>query len=137
MNAPRKPDSQHADDETAAQSPRLINMNELDIDDESSEVKAADAVIERSERAAMMRRARQKGGTGGAVMMGAMMALQGLIETPRKEPIAVVVDAASEPINPDADGITLQLDDTSLFAPPLPPLKPPVMRKRKWGSNRR
>ena len=57
MNAPRKPDSQHADDETAAQSPRLINMNELDIDDESSEVKAADAVIERSERAAMMRRA--------------------------------------------------------------------------------
>jgi hypothetical protein len=90
-----------------------------------------------SERVAMMRRARKKGGTGGAMMMGAMMAMQGIIEAPRKEPISVVVDAATEPINPDEDGIKLSLDDQSLFAPPLPPLKPPTARKRKWGSNRR
>jgi hypothetical protein len=103
-----------------------------------SDIETHDDDVENvSERVAMMRRARQRGGTGGAMMMGAMMAMQGLIEAPRKEPIAVVVDAATEPINPDADGIALSLDDRSLFAPPLPPLKPPTMRKRKWGSNRR
>jgi hypothetical protein len=90
-----------------------------------------------SERAAMMRRARQKAGVGGAAMAGAMMALQGILEGPKKEAIAVVVAAPTEPINPDAEGISLQLSDRSLFAPPLAPLKPPKTRRRKWGSSSR
>lgn len=95
------------------------------------------AINEETERAAMMRRARQKAGVGGAMMAGAMMALQGVLEGPKRDPIAVVVAAPTEPINPDAEGISLQLEDRSLFAPPLAPLRPPRARKRKWGSSNR
>jgi hypothetical protein len=95
------------------------------------------AIYQESERAAMMRRARQKAGVGGAAMAGAMMALQGILEGPKKEPIAIVVAAPTEPINPDAEGISLKLDDRSLFAPPMAPLKPPKARRRKWGTSGR
>jgi hypothetical protein len=96
-----------------------------------------DEALTETEHAAMLRRARQKGGVGGAMMVGAMMALQGIIEGPRKDPIAVVVAAPTEPINPDAEGISLQLSDRTLFAPPLAPMRAPKAKGRKWGTSGR
>ena len=64
-----------------------------------------------------------------------MLGIDKVLGRKPREEIPVVVDAPTEPIDIDADGISVQLDDdTSVVAPPLPrtpPKVPPARRRRR------
>jgi hypothetical protein len=86
------------------------------------------------ERADMMRRARKIGGLPGAVIAGALLGWREILEKP-KDKQAVVVEASSEPVDMDADGITVPLEGVGhAVMPPLPPLPsayaPHTVRRR-------
>jgi hypothetical protein len=51
-----------------------------------------------------------------------MLGLRDVLSGPKKEQIAVVVDAPTEPIDLDEHGINVDIDETRLSAPALPPL---------------
>ncbi len=91
-----------------------------------------------ADNATMIKRARQHGGIGGAIIAGAMIAMRDILEGPPKEPSAVVVDAASEPGDIDADGISVKVASTLVVSPPLPPLpvRTPAPRRRRRRHNR-
>jgi ferric-dicitrate binding protein FerR (iron transport regulator) len=83
----------------------------------------------------MRRRARQRGGLAGAVVMGAMLGIRDVLEGPPKDPVAVVVDAPGEPGDIDADGLSVILDEVTVAAPALPPA-PPLRSPRRGGRSR-
>jgi hypothetical protein len=89
------------------------------------------------DRAAVIRRARKIGGLPGAVLAGALMGLKDVLDPP-KDKQAVVVEASSEPHDIDKDGIDMELDGTRrAVAPPLPPMLPhPVRRRRRRHHER-
>lgn len=72
--------------------------------------------------------ARRQHGIAGAIMAGAMLAIDeamGLRKVKQEAPI--VIDASSDPLDIDSDGIDIPVDDqTSVFAPPQPRSKPHV-----------
>jgi hypothetical protein len=73
---------------------------------------------------------------GGALAV-AMLTMQNIFEGQKPDPIAVVVNSKTPKINPDADGISITIDDNGIYAPPLPRARPKKnMKKRKWGSVR-
>ncbi len=74
--------------------------------------------------AELRRRARQRHGVGGAILMGAMLGIRDVLEGPPKDPIAVVVDAPGEPGDIDSDGIEVALAEVTVAAPALPPAPP-------------
>jgi hypothetical protein len=80
------------------------------------------AITPVTDHAAVIRRARSKAGGGGAILAGAMLGLRDVLSGPKKEQIAVVVDAPTEPIDLDEHGINVDIDETRLSAPALPPL---------------
>jgi hypothetical protein len=82
----------------------------------------------------MMRRARSKGGGGGAILAGAMIGLRDALEGPKKDQIAIVVDAPTEPIDLDEHGISVNIEDTQLSAPALPPLPERMSKPRRRRS---
>jgi hypothetical protein len=82
----------------------------------------------------MLRRARSKGGGGGAILAGAMIGLRDALEGPKKEQIAIVVDAPTEPIDLDEHGIQVNIEDTQLSAPALPPLPERMSKPRRRRS---
>jgi hypothetical protein len=88
-----------------------------------------------TDHAAVIRRARSKAGGGGAILAGAMLGLRDVLSGPKKEQIAVVVDAPTEPIDLDEHGIQVDIDDTRVSAPALPPLPEAVLKpkRRKRG----
>ena len=94
------------------------------------------------ERADMMRRARKIGGLPGAVIAGALLGWREILEKP-KDKQAVVVEASSEPVDIDADGITVPLAGVGhAVMPPLPPLPSahaprPVRRRSRHHVRRR
>jgi hypothetical protein len=83
-----------------------------------------------TDHASVMRRARERGGSGGALLAGAMLGLRDALEGPKKEQIAIVVDAPTEPIDVDEEGIRIDFDDTSVAAPALPPME--TRKVTKW-----
>jgi hypothetical protein len=87
-----------------------------------------------NETVSMLRRARSKGGGGGAILAGAMIGLRDALEGPKKEQIAIVVDAPTEPIDLDEHGIQVNIEDTQLSAPALPPLPERMSKPRRRRS---
>lgn len=90
-----------------------------------------------SERAAMLQRAKANGGTGGAMLMGALLGIKDVLEKPREQP-AVVMEASGQPHDIDADGLEMDLDDERrAVAPPLPVMNHLTSkRKRRFGRRR-
>lgn len=61
--------------------------------------------------AALIRRAREKHGTLGAMVAGGMLGLEKVFERPAKEEIPAVWEAAGEPHDIDDEGISVAVDD--------------------------
>lgn len=61
--------------------------------------------------AALIRRAREKHGTLGAMVAGGMLGLEKVFERPAKEEIPAVWEAAGEPHDIDGEGISVDVDD--------------------------
>jgi hypothetical protein len=100
------------------------------IDPDARQAAIDAAHIARAEREVLERRraaieaGRRKGGVAGAAMAGAMMVMAEIVEGPKKDDAPVVVQANSDPIDVDADGITVELDDQAVEAPALERLDP-------------
>ena len=79
-----------------------------------------------------VRRARERGGLPAVALAGALMGLREVLEGPPKDPAPVVVQANSDPVDLEADGVHLVVEGASVEAPPLPPyaLRPTSGRRR-------
>jgi hypothetical protein len=77
--------------------------------------------------------AKRRHGLGGAMLAAGMLGLdQAVLGRKPREEIPVVVDANSDPVDIDADGISVALgDDTQVVAPPLPRTPPKLSRRPK------
>lgn len=84
-----------------------------------------------AQRASAIAAGRRKGGVAGAAMAGAMMAVAEIYEGPPKEDAPVTVEASSDPIDIDRDGVDVQVGDVDVSAPPLERLDPVVGDQRK------
>ena len=62
---------------------------------------------------------RRRGGVAGAAMAGAMMVMSEIVEGPKKDDAPVVVEANSDPLDVDRDGVTVDLAQLTVEAPPL------------------
>jgi hypothetical protein len=113
-----------------ATSSTVVDANQPDAD-EPARSKDGWATGPTNETVSMMRRARAKGGGGGAILAGAMIGLRDALEGPKKEQIAIVVDAPTEPIDLDEHGIQVNIEDTQLSAPALPPLPERMAKPRR------
>lgn len=88
------------------------------------------AYIEAAQRARLERRqaaieaGRRKGGVAGAAMAGAMMVMSEIVEGPKKDDAPVVVESNSDPTDVDRDGVTVDLAELTVEAPPLERLDP-------------
>ncbi len=74
---------------------------------------------------------RRKGGAAGAAMAGAMLAVAEIYEGPPKEDAPVTVEASSDPIDVDKDGIDLTVGEVGVGSPALERLDPVVGDPRK------
>lgn len=82
----------------------------------------------------VIKRTRARYGGAGAGLAAAMLAVRDILEKPKDE-IAVVVDAPSDPVDLDNDGVVVPLDEGVIAqAPPQarPPVDPSVARA--WVS---
>jgi hypothetical protein len=70
--------------------------------------------------------ARRKHGAAGAMLAAGMFGVDIALGRKPKEEIPVVVDAAGEPTDLDADGIRIPIDDDTHVATPALPRTPPV-----------
>lgn len=61
--------------------------------------------------AALIRRARQRHGTLGAVVAGGMLGIDKVLGRPAKEEIPAVWESTGEPLDIDGSGISVDLDD--------------------------
>lgn len=68
----------------------------------------------------LVRRAAQRYGTVGAMLAGGMVVFDKLLERKPKQEAAVVIEASSEPIDIDNDGITVELNDHLTVHSPAP-----------------
>ncbi|MFM7685073.1 MAG: hypothetical protein ACKPDI_03990 [Actinomycetota bacterium] len=76
--------------------------------------------------------ARRKHGAAGAVLAAGMFGVDIALGRKPKEEVPVVVDAAGEPGDLDADGIRIALDEaTSVVTPALPRTVPVVAKPRR------
>ena len=71
-------------------------------------------------------------GKGGMFLAAGMLGLEKILQEKKKPESVQVQEAASEPVDVDADGITVPIDDsTSVNAPPLAPRPPLTTPRRK------
>jgi hypothetical protein len=77
-------------------------------------------------RASAIAAGRRKAGLAGAAMAGAMLAVSDIVEGPKKDDAPVVVEASSDPLDVDTDGVALTVDGVDVAAPPLTRLPPVV-----------
>lgn len=68
----------------------------------------------------IVRRAAQRYGTVGAMLAGGMVVFDKLLGRKPKEEAAVVIEASSEPLDIDRDGITVELDNNITVYSPAP-----------------
>ena len=82
----------------------------------------------------MVRRAAQRYGTVGAMLAGGMVVFDKLLGRKPKEEAAVVIEASSDPLDIDRDGITVELDNNITVYSPAPSKRVGglrVVRKRR------
>ncbi len=89
-----------------------------------------------SDDAAVIRRARQKTGSGGAILAGAMLGLRDILEGPKKTEVAIVVAAPTEPVDLDEEGIRVTIGDTVVMTGKLAPLPEQVKHRRRRRRRR-
>jgi hypothetical protein len=65
------------------------------------------------------------------------MGLREALEGPPKDPAPVVVQAASDPVDLEEDGVHLVVDGSSVAAPPLAPYVARQPESRRRGRRRR
>jgi len=103
-----------------------VEPTEPDDDEASADGVPVDGVPDLSIEPTPIATARRQHGIAGAIMAGAMLAIDeamGLRKVKQEAPI--VIDASSDPLDIDTDGIDIPVDDqTSIFAPPQPRSKP-------------
>ncbi len=77
--------------------------------------------------------ARRRYGVGGAMMAGGMLGIEKALELrPAKEEVPIVVEAATEPVDIDDEGIDVDIDDeTWVYAPPQPRSRPQTKVPRR------
>jgi len=77
--------------------------------------------------------ARRRHGTRGAILAAGMFGVDQVYNGRKvKQEAPIVVDAASEPVDLDSDGITVPVDDeTDVVAPPLPRTEPVDTKRRR------
>ena len=77
--------------------------------------------------------ARRRHGAGGAMLAAGMFAIDQVYNGRKvKEEAPIVVDASSDPVDVDKDGITVPVDEhTDVVAPPLPRTEPVDGNRRK------
>lgn len=80
-------------------------------------------------RASAIAAGRRKAGLAGAAMAGAMLAVSDIVDGPKKDDAPVVVEASSDPLDVDADGVAVTVGDVDVAAPPLERLDPVVKRR--------
>lgn len=68
----------------------------------------------------LIRRAAQRYGTVGAMLAGGMVVFDKLLGRKPKQDAAVVIEASSDPIDIDNDGITVELNDQLTVHSPAP-----------------
>jgi hypothetical protein len=118
----------HAPDDAA---PPLRDSDVIDV-----ELHAADEVIDSIEPASdPIATARRRHGAAGAVLAAGLFGVDIALGRKPKEEAPIVVDASSDPLDIDKDGIRIPVDaDTHVWSPPLPPSQPaaakPAKRKR-------
>ncbi|MEM1334633.1 MAG: hypothetical protein AAGG08_14370, partial [Actinomycetota bacterium] len=72
-----------------------------------------EALAER--RVAAIEAGRRKGGTAGAAMAGAMLAISAIYEGPKRDEIVAVSETPDEPDDIDVDGITVSMDGAEFW----------------------
>jgi hypothetical protein len=88
----------------------------------------------------MIAEGRRKAGAVGAMMAGAMIAIRDVVESPKKDDGSVVVDAPTDPLDLDDDGVTLGADEVGGdhdIAVPAQPRKAPIVAGRRASRRRR
>jgi hypothetical protein len=90
-----------------------LDPDDIDVEAITEEERAA------SRRASAIEAGRRKGGTAGAAMAGAMLALAEIYEGPKKgDDIVAVSEHPGEPGDIDKDGIDVSVGDVDVWAPP-------------------
>jgi hypothetical protein len=105
------------------------NVHDVSGDDETPDDDAAEPDF--TPRSDPIETARRRHGTAGAVLAAGLFGIDVALGRKPKEEIPVVVDAPTEPIDIDADGIRLEVDEaTTVVAPALPRADPPRRARR-------
>jgi hypothetical protein len=82
--------------------------------------------------------AKRRHGAAGAMLAAGMLGIdQALSGRKPREEIPVVVDANSDPVDIDTDGITVSLDHADVIAPALPRTEPKVPKAERSPWRRR
>lgn len=74
---------------------------------------------EAARRKAAIEAGRRRAGPAGAAMAGIMLAISDIYEPRRRDEIVAVAEAPSDPVDIDADGIALSVDELDVWAPPV------------------
>lgn len=76
--------------------------------------------------------ARRRHGAAGAILAAGMFGMDIALGRKVKEEAPIVVAASDQPIDIEADGIEIPVDEfTSVYAPPQPPTDPLPPRRRR------
>jgi len=122
------------------ETPDLADMtqDELDAIADADRARVHEA-NQRDRDNAMVSAGRRKAGVVGAAMAGAMIALRDVFESPKKDDGQVVVDAPTEPLDLDSDGMTLEAGEvggTQDIAVPAQPRRAPIVPGRRTSRRR-
>ncbi len=74
---------------------------------------------EAARRKAAIEAGRRRAGTAGAAMAGIMLAISDIYEPRHRDEIVAVADAPSDPVDIDASGIGVTVDEVDVWAPPM------------------
>jgi hypothetical protein len=88
----------------------------------------------------MVEHGRRIGGAAGAALAGAMIAVRDIYEGPKRDDGEVVVEASTEPVDVDRDGVELSADEvggSEDVAVPAQPRLPPIAAANRRRSRPR
>src|SRR5436190_23454915 len=80
--------------------------------------------------------ARRKHGLAGAMLAGGLFGVDKALGRPVKQDAPIVVDASSDPVDLDKEGITVPIDDDTAVVTPALPRTDPVASNRRRGRRR-
>ncbi len=75
---------------------------------------------------------RRKAGIAGAAMAGAMLAVSDILDGPKKDDVAVTVEASGDPHDLERDGVDLKVGDVDVHAPALERIEPVVPPSKRF-----